>query len=521
MTSLQSLEQVYDNNLHFDETPSDAHHYEVNYSETFNASEVPYSVQNINFYYEVADNEFGAFGFSTMIPEEDVPDTNPNGFFTYIIEPNPTEAAAVLPKAFTLIIDKSGSMYGNKIVQAKQAASYIVNNLNEDDLFNIVTFSSYSVSYSDQLTTVSPENTNEALEFINSINAQGSTNISGSFSTTLDIYENTTATQECVNIIIFLTDGQATSGITNDDQLVSYITNLVEQSSENFSIYPIGIGYDNFSRRLLSLIASENHGSSLFIEDNDLEVDLTQFYNTIKNPVVIDPELTFSNNSGVSEVYPQVLQNLYKGNQLIISGRYSNPSDVTLNLSGTANYEEVNYSYPLELASFEDIDKAFLTKIWAKQKIEHLLVEYYNNEGTGYAEEVREDIIELSMTFGVISPFTEFTGGDVPIEEEEIEGNNVASAPIQIIGNYPNPFNPETTISFQVNNNLKGNVKVKIFNLKGQVVKVLGVHVDGKGNYSVVWNGLDSSGKECASGVYFYTVDWGQGCLSSKMILVK
>jgi hypothetical protein len=91
-----------------------------------------------------------------------------------------------------------------------------------------------------------------------------------------------------------------------------------------------------------------------------------------------------------------------------------------------------------------------------------------------------------------------------------------------LIGNFPNPFNPSTTISFSLSQEDAKNTKLEIFNLKGQKVKTF----DTK-NYpklaegNVVWNGKDKSGNTVSSGVYFYKLQTGNYSQTKKMILIK
>ncbi len=91
-------------------------------------------------------------------------------------------------------------------------------------------------------------------------------------------------------------------------------------------------------------------------------------------------------------------------------------------------------------------------------------------------------------------------------------------------GNYPNPFNPETTISFTVGKSMRGegqDVNVSIYNLKGQLVKEL---VDARlksDNYKYTWKGKDMSGKDVASGVYFLRLQIGSDIQTGKMVLMK
>ncbi len=85
--------------------------------------------------------------------------------------------------------------------------------------------------------------------------------------------------------------------------------------------------------------------------------------------------------------------------------------------------------------------------------------------------------------------------------------------------NYPNPFNPETTIFF----NLKQDsaLELSIFNIKGQKVKMLSKETFSKGTHSIVWNGKDSIGKSVGSGIYFYKISSPGFNLTKKIILLK
>lgn len=89
----------------------------------------------------------------------------------------------------------------------------------------------------------------------------------------------------------------------------------------------------------------------------------------------------------------------------------------------------------------------------------------------------------------------------------------------QLIGNYPNPFNPETTISFEINE--ERNTTLNIYNLKGQKVKTLINRELKAGSHSIGWNGTDTNGNSVASGVYLYKLQSGKYTSTKKMILMK
>lgn len=88
-----------------------------------------------------------------------------------------------------------------------------------------------------------------------------------------------------------------------------------------------------------------------------------------------------------------------------------------------------------------------------------------------------------------------------------------------VMGNYPNPFNPNTSIRFNLPESSQ--VAVTIFNVLGQKVKNLYNGEMNGGNNTLSWNGKDNSGKTVGTGVYFYTIKTAQNHFTGKMLLVK
>jgi hypothetical protein len=86
-------------------------------------------------------------------------------------------------------------------------------------------------------------------------------------------------------------------------------------------------------------------------------------------------------------------------------------------------------------------------------------------------------------------------------------------------GNYPNPFNPETSIAFSLKE--AGNVKIEIYNIKGQRINTLVNEVRNAGNYSLIWRGTDNNNSKVASGVYFYRMETPGFTDTKKMLLMK
>jgi len=90
---------------------------------------------------------------------------------------------------------------------------------------------------------------------------------------------------------------------------------------------------------------------------------------------------------------------------------------------------------------------------------------------------------------------------------------------IKLIGNYPNPFNPQTVIKYQLSNEMP--VEINIYNIKGQKVRTLINELKEAGSHSIVWNGDDDEKHPVSSGVYFYRMVTGKLISSRKMLLIK
>ncbi|MCP4231476.1 MAG: T9SS type A sorting domain-containing protein [bacterium] len=85
--------------------------------------------------------------------------------------------------------------------------------------------------------------------------------------------------------------------------------------------------------------------------------------------------------------------------------------------------------------------------------------------------------------------------------------------------NHPNPFNPQTTITYSLEQDSK--VNLTIYSVSGERVRVLEDDHQGRGVYRVVWDGRDDRGKSTASGVYFYRLTAGDFTATKKMVLLR
>jgi hypothetical protein len=114
-----------------------------------------------------------------------------------------------------------------------------------------------------------------------------------------------------------------------------------------------------------------------------------------------------------------------------------------------------------------------------------------------------------------------YTEAVVDVESDVSEIDIVEIVQTELVGNFPNPFNPQTTIHFEIGNGKLKNVNIDVYNVRGQRVRSLINGEYGAGSHSVVWNGTDDSGRSVSSGLYFYRMTAGEYTSVRRMMLLK
>ncbi|UCF04169.1 MAG: T9SS type A sorting domain-containing protein [bacterium] len=132
----------------------------------------------------------------------------------------------------------------------------------------------------------------------------------------------------------------------------------------------------------------------------------------------------------------------------------------------------------------------------------------------------------VTLTFpSYLIDFEAVSGGNLEVDfismlrEVATDADHPSVVPVALYQNYPNPFNPLTTIGFRLTE--PAHVSLEVFDASGGLVRTL---IDGKrgtGEHREVWNGTDGSGRQTASGIYFYRLRVGSFIETRKMVLLR
>ncbi|MBN1883802.1 MAG: VWA domain-containing protein [Deltaproteobacteria bacterium] len=320
-----------------------------------------------------------------------------DGYFLLIVTPE-TEAEHTqhLPKDVTFVLDTSGSMKGDKLIQAKNALEFCIDSLNAEDRFNVIRFSTDIQRFTPSLVSADRENRSDALDFVDEMVARGGTNIHDALINAIDDGEDT----HRPHMIVFITDGEPTVGETDNEKIIKSVTGANDGASR---IFVFGVGED-INTHLLDKISQKNHGASDYVTPTeDIEVVVSNFFTRVSSPVLSDVTIDVTGVS-ISDIYPQTMPDLFAGMQLIVAGRYSGGGGATIILKGRMEEKDEVFEFPV---TFEGEDDAynFIPRIWATRKIAYLLDEIRLN---GEQSELVEEVTELAKEYGIVTPYTSF-----------------------------------------------------------------------------------------------------------------
>ncbi len=334
-------------------------------------------------------------GFNVLTYKDDQED----GFFLAMMSPASDTAKkdqSVIAKNIVFVVDRSGSMWGNKMEQAKQALDFCLSRLNAQDHFNVISFDDVVDVYHDGLVEATAGNINDARAYVANLQPRGCTDIDVALKRALEILPE----GDAPNMIIFLTDGQPTSGECNIHRIIK---NTKKANASRVRLFSFGVGYD-VNTTLLDKISLDNKGVSDYIEpEENIEAKVAQFYLKVANPVLTDLVLSFAGTK-VSEIYPVELPDLFRGSQLMVVGRYDQGGSVELDLSGKQDVAEKHFVFTSTFAE-NDTHNSFLPRIWAGRKIAHLVDQVVLE---GKVQSLIDEIIALSKRYGIITEYTSF-----------------------------------------------------------------------------------------------------------------
>jgi Ca-activated chloride channel family protein len=359
---------------------------------TFESGQEP---QDFQLFYSLSREDFGVTLLTHREPGKD-------GYYLLMISPKDDwSEQEYTAKDIVFVLDTSGSMAeAGKMEKARAALLYGVRILRPQDRFNVVSFAGEERLMESRMITADDQGRKRGEAFAQSLKPQGGTNINEALQAAMRQFESSNRPK----MIVFMTDGLPTVGVTNADQIVS---NAGRARTLGLRLFTFGVGYD-VNTALLDKLAAENGGVADYIEPKeDIEVKVSNFFAKVNYPVLTDLKLDMA---GVETdlVYPRALPDIFRGSQVILIGRYRNAIDmdfVRLQLAGNASGANKNFFYNnLRFPLREDAND-FLPRLWATRRVGWLMEQVRSN---GEQQELHDEIVDLGTRYGIVTPYTSY-----------------------------------------------------------------------------------------------------------------
>lgn len=317
-------------------------------------------------------------------------------FLLSVLPPGDLDLGQVQPKEMIFVFDRSGSMGGTPIGQARNALKACLRGLNREDTFHLIVFDDRVESFTSRPVPLTQQQIDRADAFIDRVEARGGTEILQALQAALQVRPD----PQRLRTLVFLTDGS----VGNEEKVLR----ALRQQLGSARVFTFGVG-PAVNRYLLAKMAQLGRGAAEFLlPDQNIEEAISRFQNRVAFPLWTDLELSWSGGL-VGDVYPQPIPDLFQGQPLEVVGRYHGPGPVTLRLTGQTAAGLHTVELPLDLTAAGPEHSA-LPRLWARARIDHLL-DLERQEPQRKAE-LRDEIIGLAVRYALMSPYTSLVAID-------------------------------------------------------------------------------------------------------------
>ena len=316
------------------------------------------------------------------------------GFFTLMLYPPESQRSlARKPLELVFVLDCSGSMSGKPMAQAKKAVKRALKQMQPDDTFQIIRFSSRASKLGATPLEATPANVRRALWHLQFLKGGGGTMMIEGIRAALDFPHD----PRRLRFVVFLTDGF----IGNEAEILAAVHAKLGASR----IFSFGVG-SSPNRYLLNRMAKMGRGAVAYLglDDSGAEV-MDQFFSRASRPAMTDLRVDWG-GAKVTEVYPNHIPDLFVGRPVILTGRYHGARPSRIRVCGKIGDQTREIKIPVQ--PDDPARHAGLAAIWARMKIADL----WDRATHDRSGELTGQIKRLALEYGLMSAYTAFVAVD-------------------------------------------------------------------------------------------------------------
>ncbi len=318
------------------------------------------------------------------------------GFFTLILmPPKAPTVEQIAPKEMIFVMDQSGSQSGFPIEKSKDLTKKLIETMNPDDTFNVVTFNTGTRSLWPKSVANTRQNRSAAFAFIDGLTANGGTELLSGVLAAMKPDPDPNR----VRVVLFNTDGY----VGNDFEVLK----AVQDHRGTARMFTFGIG-NGVNRFLIDAMGSEGRGASEIVTlESDADKAVERFTKRLRSPVLTDIQVKFEGGD-TFETLPKYIPDVFSEGPVIIKGRYATPGPGRVTITGKLGGDRWSQTLDLNFPA-EDQSGSAIATLWAREKVDDLMRQNWmtSNQGKGQRD-VTNDITQIGLQFGIMTQFTSF-----------------------------------------------------------------------------------------------------------------
>jgi Ca-activated chloride channel family protein len=321
-------------------------------------------------------------------------DSKADGFFEANTIFAQNQNHSCVPKRVVLLLDTSLSMYGDKLARAVEAIDFFLHSLTPEDEFNLILFNDETFLFAPKPILGTPENLENALQFVKDRSLGGGTNLKSGLQAAL---VQSTKFSSGEPQLILISDANPTLETTRTTE----IEKVFDKTSVKLFAFALGA---DANKNLLKSLTEKTHGNFDWArETEDIALKLKLFLEKIGTTDIENLKLSSSSDANLYDIYTSG-ENSFSGSNFSFVGRFHKPQTQTFNLSAQNGAETINLSREIALPEFDETHY-FLPRVWARARVDALLQEMNRD---GEREDYIAEIIRLSEKYKFVTPYTAF-----------------------------------------------------------------------------------------------------------------
>lgn len=321
------------------------------------------------------------------------------GFFSVmLLPPAKITSDQICPRELNFIVDRSGSQSGMPLQKARETMLYILDRLNPNDTFQVLSFSNSTERLFKEPMKVTSQNLSDAKKYVASLEANGGTQMREA----VEAATSAPAPENRLRIFVLMTDGY----IGNDQEIIG----MVKKTRDVSRWFTFGTG-NSVNRMLIDGVAKAGGGEPDYVYLNSPGEEVAKkFFDKISSPVLTDVKVKF-NGVDVADVQPAHIDDLWAQRPVYITGKYLTPGTGSVTIEGFSAGKPYTSTLPIQLSDKESVNTV-LPSVWARTRVETLMLMIYANGLNQLVTEAKNIVERFGMFYHLLTAYTSFIAID-------------------------------------------------------------------------------------------------------------